>query len=104
MSFQKLSEILSKVAGRYTALSKSIKEDKALSRWETGVSPAIANHTRAIQVQDGVLWVEVDHPIRRTELHYRKRQILEALNKGIEAKSPEIHKDLLLLDPRGDRP
>jgi predicted nucleic acid-binding Zn ribbon protein len=66
----------------------------------------MARHTRTIRVQDAVLWVEVDHPIWKSELHHRKRQILDRLNAIDETKpaSPprEIIKDLLLLDPRAE--
>jgi len=75
-------------------------EAQALSRWELAVGPIIAKHTRAIRVLDAVLWVEVDHPIWKSELHHRKRQILDILNKQESAKAQPVLEDLLLLDPR----
>ena len=75
-------------------------EAQALSRWELAVGPHIAKHTRAIRVLDGVLWVEVDHPIWKSELHHRKRQILDILNRGVEGGTQPALNDLLLLDPR----
>jgi hypothetical protein len=55
-----------------------------------------------------VLWIEVDHPVWKTELHYRKRQILDLLNRvptEVKAgtKPVELIKDLLLLDARPQR-
>lgn len=97
MGFQKLIEILGHARGRYPGLSKRLDEAEALGRWEKAVGPIIAKHSRAIRVQDEVLWVEVDHPIWKSELHHRRRQILEILNQPGQS----ILKDLLFLDPRG---
>jgi predicted nucleic acid-binding Zn ribbon protein len=82
MGFDRLLDIIKKAQSRYPAFSKRLTEAEALSRWDTAVGPAIAKHSRAIRVQDGVLLVEVDHPIWKAELHHRKRQILEILNQG----------------------
>jgi hypothetical protein len=103
-----LLDVLRKVRSGYPALSKRIDESEALGRWEIAVGPQIAKHTRAIRVQDSVLWVEVDHAIWKSELHHRKRQILTLLNDG-RAGSPgsgplaparEILTDILFLDRR----
>lgn len=85
---------------RYPALSKKLVESQALSRWEKAVGPIIAKHTRALRVEDSVLWVEVDHPIWKSELHHRKRQILELLNQVPETGKAEVLKDLWLVEPR----
>jgi predicted nucleic acid-binding Zn ribbon protein len=96
VSFFKLADILNKLRGQNPALSKRMEEADALSHWEEAVGAQIAKHARAIRVQDEVLWIEVDHPIWKTELHYRKRQILDQLNKGRKT----VVQDLLLLDGR----
>jgi hypothetical protein len=80
MPLEKLLDIFKKVGMRYPLLTKRMEEAEALGRWEQAVGAAIAKHTRAIRVQDAVLWVEVDHPIWQSELHHRKRQILDILN------------------------
>jgi predicted nucleic acid-binding Zn ribbon protein len=104
MSFSKLMDILKKAQERYPRFSKRWVEAEALGRWEKAVGPQIARHTRAIRVQDAVLWVEVDHPIWKSELHYRKRQILEILNKAqpVQPGAPpqETLVDILYMDPR----
>lgn len=109
MAFDRLLDILKKTRDRYPVLTKRIEEAEALARWEKAVGPAIAKHSRAIRVQDGILWVEVDHPIWKSELHHRKRQILDILN-GAAPATPnrpglaapkQILSDLLFLDPRG---
>jgi hypothetical protein len=111
-AFQSLSEILRQAQNRYPALGKRIKEAEALGRWEASVGPIIAKHSRAIRIQDGVLWVEVDHPIWKSELHHRKRQILDLLNSGQNVQKPESSdkkeetalSDILFLDPRPNHP
>lgn len=100
MAFSALTEILSLVQKKYPALNKRIREAEALGRWDSAVGPMIAKHSRAIRIQDSVLWVEVDHPIWKAELHHRKRQILDLLNgKKPEADTPPLV-DILFLDPR----
>ena len=90
-------DILSKLQKQYPALQNRIKESEAVSRWEETVGPIIAKHAKAVRVQDGILWVEVEHPIWRSELHHRKRQILDRLN-GPSPKKPL--KDIFFLNPR----
>lgn len=114
MAFDRLIDIIKKAAARNQAFSRRLEEAEAVARWETAVGPAIAKHSRAIRVQDKVLWVEVDHPIWKSELHHRKRQILEILNFGRPESTSgavprpaslgpakEILEDILFLDPRG---
>jgi hypothetical protein len=101
MGFNRFDDILRLLGKKYPVLSKRIGESRALGRWEKAVGSVIAKHARAIRVENAVLWVEVDHPIWKSELHHRKRQILEILNRDT-AKTPAEKplEDLLLLDPR----
>jgi predicted nucleic acid-binding Zn ribbon protein len=107
-------DILRRLQQKNPVLKQRIAEASAFERWERAVGTQIARHTRAIRVQDGVLWIEVDHPIWKSELHHRKRQILALLNQTEPMPNPppagppipapqEIIQDLLLLDPRGPR-
>jgi len=80
VALDQLLDILKKVGGKYPAFAKRMSEAEALTNWEQAVGATISKHARAVKVVDGVLFVEVDHPIWKTELHHRKRQILEALN------------------------
>jgi hypothetical protein len=106
MKLDSLLDILRKVQAKHPAFSNRLAEAEALGRWEIAVGPLISKHSRAIRVQDSVLWVEVEHPIWRTELHFRKQQILDILNgktpcakKGL-APPREVLKDILFLEPR----
>ena len=101
VGFQKLTDILKLIQAKNPALTQRIREAEAVSRWESVVGGQIAKHARAIKVQDGVLWVEVDHPVWRTELHHRKRQILDRMNQSVPSAPIQ---DLLLLDPRKSPP
>ncbi len=101
MSFQKLADIFNMARNRYPALAKRIEEAEALGRWNKAVGAAISKHSRAIRVEDSVLWVEVDHPIWKTELHHRKRQILDILNgPKFNSDGKQTLVDILFLDPR----
>ncbi len=101
MGLDSLVEVLKKIKSKHASFSKRLDEAEALSHWEQVVGPLISKHTRTVRVEKGVLWVEVDHSIWKTELHHRKHQILERLNAQVEKTKPkEILADLLFLDKR----
>jgi predicted nucleic acid-binding Zn ribbon protein len=106
VGFDRLSDILKLAGARNPLFSKRIEEAEALARWEQAVGPAVAKHSRAIRVQESILWVEVDHAIWKSELHHRKRQILDILNGTIASANPKLSPpkqvlcDLLFLDSR----
>lgn len=85
-----LFEIIKKAQEKHPGFSARLAEAEALGRWELAVGPLIAKHSRAVRVQNGVIFVEVEHPIWRSELHYRKQQILDILN----GKTPSVGKRL----------
>ena len=98
VAFKTLKDIL--MGGRLPkAFQNRLKEAEAVARWEAAVGPIISKHAHALRVEDGVLHVEVGHPIWRSELHHRRRQILEILNQGAKDASA-ILKDLHFSDPR----
>lgn len=106
MQLHSLIEIIRKVQKKHPAFGLRMAEAEALGRWDVAVGELIAKHSRAIRVQNSVLWVEVEHPIWRSELHYRKQQILDILNgktlyphKGLSPPH-EILKDIHYIDPR----
>src|SRR4051812_35837485 len=102
MSFDRLLVIVRRAQAKFPALSKRLEEAEALGRWEIAVGAVIAKHSRAVRVQDEVLWVEVDHPVWKSELHHRKQQILEILNRPVApdeaTSSPEAGR---AVSPRG---
>ncbi len=98
--FERFRDILGKLQKNYPALSKRMKEAEAVVRWEPTVGAIIAKHARALSVKDRVLLVEVDHPIWKSELHHRKRQILDAMNVGLFEEGSQPLKDIYFMDPR----
>jgi len=98
MGFDSLGDILKKVAARYPSLGRRLSEAGAVSKWPEAVGETIAKHARALKVIRDELWIEVDHPIWRSELHHRKRQILDRLNESLPDDAKV--KDLKLVDPR----
>jgi len=100
MSFDGLSDILKKVREKYPVFSRRLSESNAMRIWEDVVGAQVSKHARPIKVERSVLWLEVDHPIWKSEIHLRKNQILEKLNAELK-KDPQsaMIKDLLLLDP-----
>lgn len=99
--FQSVAQVLQKLGQTYPGFARRMKEIGALGHWEKAVGPAIAKHSRAIKIENGVLWVEVDHPTWKAELHYRKQQILEKL-QALEGdpNGPKSISDILLMEPR----
>jgi predicted nucleic acid-binding Zn ribbon protein len=77
-------DVLQRLCRRYPVLSQRIDEGSALLRWEKAVGPAVARHAKVKWVKDSVLFVEVEHPIWRSELHHRKQQIIDILNHKID--------------------
>jgi predicted nucleic acid-binding Zn ribbon protein len=106
MKLASLSAIIKKAQEKHPAFSLRMAEAEALGRWEIAVGELIAKHARAVRVYDSVLWVEVEHPIWRAELHYRRKQILDILNGESPLSKKELGtpketlKDICFIDPK----
>ena len=100
MSFFKISDILNKARSKHSAFGQRMDEAKALGRWEEAVGALISKHSRAVSVRNQILWVEVDHSIWRSELHYRKNQILQILNRDAKSETQQVIKDIFFIDPK----
>ncbi len=90
MGFNRITDILSQLRERYPRLARRMNEAQALTHWEQAVGPQIAKHVKTLGVREGVLFIEVDHPIWRAELHARRRQILQKLNANPAQDAPSI--------------
>lgn len=97
MSFLRLDEVIKKAKERYPRFSNRFDEAEALVGWTKAVGPIIAKHSQAVCVKNRVLFVEVDHPIWKTELLHRKDQILTILNSG-ESSKLALFSDIHFLD------
>ena len=99
MGFKDLGEILLEARKRNPLFGRRLAEAEALSRWDEAVGSNISKHSRAVSIRKGILLVEVDHPIWKTELHHRKAQILSILNQS-EFEERRIIRDIFFVDPR----
>lgn len=110
MPLSSLLEVLKKAQKNHPTFGQRMDEAEALGRWATAVGPLISKHTRPLRVVDKCLWVEVDHSIWRSELHFKKHQILNILNgktQPAHSKLPppkEILIDLFLVEPESRKP
>jgi len=93
--FRSLNDILQDAQKKYPPFQQKIQEAKILAQWEKGVGPLIAKHTQVIGVRNAILWVTVKHAIWKSELLYRKDQILEILNFNQEQV---LLKDIWFID------
>ncbi len=94
-----VKRILDQILNQNPELRTRVRESKALSGWEEAVGPQISKHSRVFKVEDGILFIEVDHPAWRSELHHRKLQILERLNSAVTDGQPAI-RDLFFMETR----
>ncbi len=65
-------------------LEDKFEQYYALAYWQKVVGKEIARHTEPFRVQDGVIFVQVDSDVWRTELQYMKPEIIEKLNHELK--------------------
>lgn len=91
-----ISRVIKKILNQNPGLQHGLEDARILELWAPTVGEAIARHTRAIQIRDQTLIIEVDHPIWQQELLANKKLALEKLNEriakelGIPASPPKI--------------
>ncbi len=74
-----LGEILTQLVGSL-GIHTNLKRHEVLILWEEVVGEKIAKVTRAREVRDGRLFVEVESSAWRNELFYMKGEIVQHLN------------------------
>lgn len=77
-----LGSLMSDVC-RKIGMTEAYGEFKTLQMWDSVVGEAIARVTAVEKMKDGDLYVRVRNPSWRMELNFRKRDIVEKLNKAI---------------------
>ncbi|MBL7716199.1 MAG: DUF721 domain-containing protein [Bdellovibrionales bacterium] len=97
MAFDSLLEIFRKIQKENPSIGKKIQEAEAFGRWEEAVGKMIAKHAHPVRVEQGKLWIEVDHPIWQNELSLQKNRILEVLN---QKQKDRTITDLVFVQPR----
>lgn len=56
-------------------------ERQLIQRWTEFVGETIAKHAQPLRFKEGVLMVQVDHPIWKAELFRRKLELIEQIRK-----------------------
>jgi len=64
-------------------IEKPVRQGEAMFIWDEVVGEKISKHTTPEKVSYGKLYVKVDSPVWRSELLFRKDEILEMLNKKL---------------------
>jgi len=72
---------------RDLGLSKKLSEQRAVIEWADIVGRRVAEHARAVRVDGGLLFVEVDSSVWSQELTLMKRNILREINARIGRKA-----------------
>ncbi|HEX2965618.1 MAG TPA: DUF721 domain-containing protein [Syntrophorhabdaceae bacterium] len=83
MAFVPLKNTLGKILKGHNI--KNLDEIKIFSSWPEMVGERIAAHTRPVNVNNKVLFVEVDDPVWLTQLRYMKREIVNKIDTQIAA-------------------
>lgn len=76
---QPVSRILADALERF-GLHERLEERAALLRWREVVGDDIAEHSRAVDIQEGVLIIEADHGVWRQEVTMLIPMIIEKFN------------------------
>lgn len=72
---------------RDLGLSKKLSEQRAVIEWPDIVGRKVAEHARAVKVDNGRLFVEVDSPVWSQELTLMKQNVLRQINDRIGRKA-----------------
>ena len=87
-----LGKALNKMMKEF-GIEKTIRREQALFIWDKIVGENISKHTTPEKVSYGKIYIKVDSPSWRSELSFRKDEILKKLNKKL--KNAKI-KDIVL--------
>lgn len=78
-----LNKVLQKILSQNASLKRGLNDAKMIEAWEPAVGETIAKHSRARQVRDKVMIIDVDHPVWKQELLANKTLALQKLNHRI---------------------
>ena len=69
---------------RESGLDESIAQSKITSLWDTLMGGLISKHTKTIVLKDRKLFITVDNPALKNELHFSRPKIKEMLNRELK--------------------
>jgi predicted nucleic acid-binding Zn ribbon protein len=84
--FARIGDILPAVL-RSAGLDKKLRDQEILTIWPTVVGEEIAARTTAAKIENGVLYVHVEHSVWLQELHFMEKEIL----KKLKERAPQIY-------------
>jgi hypothetical protein len=76
-----LSQVLKKILSLNPDLGKGIHEARILELWPLAIGESISKHARAVQIKGTTLFISVEKPVWRQELHSNKTLVLQKLNR-----------------------
>jgi hypothetical protein len=74
-----VSEVIDLFLRQYGLQSK-YREFRLLQSWKEIMGPMVEKRTTNLQIREGVLYVQIDSPVLKNELHFGKKSIIENLN------------------------
>jgi len=84
-NIQSIQDIIEKIIDS-PALSKGIRETRAIKAWNKVLGPTVANITKKIYINRGVLYVSLHSSVIRNDLIMHKDKIIHSLNTEAGAK------------------
>jgi Dna[CI] antecedent, DciA len=83
-SMDLISRVLKKIMNNNPGLKQGLQDAQIMEAWPLAVGTQLAKHCRAVQVKGKTLFIEVDHPIWKKELHANKSLALKRLNDKLD--------------------
>jgi hypothetical protein len=76
-----LNSVLKRIFALNPELGKGVHEAKILELWPKAMGEPISRHARAVQIKGSTLFIAVEQPVWRQELHSNKMLALQKLNQ-----------------------
>lgn len=77
---------------RQYGLDSQYKEFRLLQSWKEVMGPMVANRTTNLQIREGIIYLQIDSPVLKNELHFGKKSIIANLNHHAGS---EVVKDIV---------
>ena len=77
---KRIKDLITSVLLDDSKLNKGFNDAQIADAWKKAVGEYVAQHTDKLFVRDRTLFVNVSNSILRQELHYKRSQIIYAIN------------------------